>query len=99
MSPDFLTVDDVLMIHEDQIELFGGASGIRDHGLLESAIAQAQMSFGDTITETLKLEPRGEAVYGIGAIVRSISLIIMIPHRQGIIRSTLSLNSPIEDQP
>ena len=48
MSPDFLTVDDVLMIHEDQIELFGGASGIRDHGLLESAIAQPQMSFGDT---------------------------------------------------
>ena len=46
MSPDFLTLEDVLQIHEDQIERFGGAVGLRDRGLLESAIAQAQASFG-----------------------------------------------------
>jgi len=46
MTPDFLTLEDVLQIHEDQIERFGGAVGLRDRGLLESAIAQPQASFG-----------------------------------------------------
>ena len=49
MSPDFLTVDDVLLIHEDQIQTFGGAYGLRDLRLLESAIAQPQMSFGGAL--------------------------------------------------
>ena len=30
---DYLTVIDVLAIHKDQIERFGGVSGIRDLGL------------------------------------------------------------------
>lgn len=33
------------MIHDDQIEYFGGSLGVRDYGLLESAIAQPQASF------------------------------------------------------
>ena len=45
MNPDFLTVDDVLIIHEDQINQFGGSFGLRDRALLESALAQPQMSF------------------------------------------------------
>ena len=45
-EPDFLSVEDVLIIHEEQIEHFGGAAGLRDQGLLESAVAQPQMSFG-----------------------------------------------------
>ena len=45
MNPDFLTVDEVLIIHEDQINRFGGSFGLRDRALLESAIAQSQMSF------------------------------------------------------
>jgi death on curing protein len=45
MNPDFLTVDDVLIIHEDQINEFGGSFGLRDRALLESAIAQPQISF------------------------------------------------------
>ncbi|BAK45471.1 type II toxin-antitoxin system death-on-curing family toxin [Eggerthella sp. YY7918] len=36
----------VLRIHEDQIEKFGGMPGIRDEGLLESALAQPFASFG-----------------------------------------------------
>ena len=31
----FLDLDDVLAIHEAQVERFGGASGVRDAGLLE----------------------------------------------------------------
>ena len=40
MNPEFLTLEDVLEIHLLQIERFGGSSGIRDQGLLESALAQ-----------------------------------------------------------
>ena len=35
----------MLIIHEDQINRFGGSFGLRDRALLESAIAQSQMSF------------------------------------------------------
>ena len=42
----FLTKEEVLFAHETQIALYGGSSGIRDTGLLESALAMPQMSFG-----------------------------------------------------
>lgn len=42
----FLTVDDVLESHAVQIQTYGGDDGLRDSGLLESAIAQPQASFG-----------------------------------------------------
>ncbi len=45
-SPHFLDKDEVLLIHADQIERYGGALGVRDNGLLESAIAQPQATFG-----------------------------------------------------
>ena len=38
----FLTVDEVLAIHERLLEAFGGAAGVRDHGLLESALFRPQ---------------------------------------------------------
>jgi death-on-curing protein len=44
---DFLSVEDVLDIHRLQLQRFGGGSGIRDFGALESAVAQPQASFGD----------------------------------------------------
>jgi len=46
--PQFLKLHRVLQIHESQIELFGGSSGIRDLRLLESAMAMPQASFGGT---------------------------------------------------
>ncbi|MFH1832250.1 MAG: type II toxin-antitoxin system death-on-curing family toxin [bacterium] len=42
----FLSVDEVVRIHDSMIDKFGGASGIREQGLLESAIFQAQVAFG-----------------------------------------------------
>ncbi|MCX7012058.1 MAG: type II toxin-antitoxin system death-on-curing family toxin [Candidatus Sumerlaeota bacterium] len=45
--PDFLSLDDVLRIHRDEIEHYGGSQGIRDQGLLESALAMPQAGFGD----------------------------------------------------
>ncbi len=41
-DPVFLDVDDVVWIHDVQLELFGGQAGIRDQGLLESAVAMAR---------------------------------------------------------
>ncbi len=46
IEPQFLSVADVLTIHEEQIEAYGGIRGIRDEGLLESAVMMAQASFG-----------------------------------------------------
>ena len=43
---EFLSVEDVLEIHADQLAEFGGGSGVRDRGLLESAVAQPQATFG-----------------------------------------------------
>ena len=43
---DFLSVDDVLSLHADQVTLYGGDPGVRDLGLLESAVAQPRASFG-----------------------------------------------------
>lgn len=48
-SPDdciHLTVDIVLEIHKEALEAFGGLAGIRDKGLLESAVAAPQATVG-----------------------------------------------------
>lgn len=45
-DPLFLDIDDVLEIHATQLEVHGGSAGLRDRGLLESAVAQPQSSFG-----------------------------------------------------
>ena len=42
----FLTLIEVLELHRRVIQQSGGAFGIRDVGLLESAIAQPRMTFG-----------------------------------------------------
>lgn len=42
MDPEFVTLQDVIEIHKDQIGRYGGSPGIRDIGLLESAVAMPQ---------------------------------------------------------
>lgn len=46
MDPLFLSLEDVVAIHKDQIARYGGAAEIRDPLLLQSAVAQPQASFG-----------------------------------------------------
>lgn len=46
MASQFLTLEQVIYIHENQIDLYGGIHGIRDLGLLESAILRPQTTFG-----------------------------------------------------
>ena len=45
-KPIYLTLAEVIDIHNNQIDLYGGRSGARDLGLLQSAIAQPEASFG-----------------------------------------------------
>ena len=47
MNPQFLTLDEVMDIHRNQIERYGGTLGVRDAALLESALAAPQSGFGD----------------------------------------------------
>ena len=47
-NPTFLTLEEVLIIHESMIELYGGTHGIRDEGLLMSAIEMPKSGFGDS---------------------------------------------------
>ena len=46
MRVEFLTLDDVLSLHADQIARYGGSPLIRDVGLLESAVATPTATFG-----------------------------------------------------
>ena len=51
MEPLFLTLEEILEIHRDQIERHGGALGVRDNGLLESAVAAPESWFGSHYLE------------------------------------------------
>lgn len=39
------TVENVLLVHEKMLQATGGATGVRDIGLIESAVARADASF------------------------------------------------------
>jgi len=47
MPPVFLALAEAVAIHADQIRRYGGEPGIRDLGLLQSAVAMPQASVGD----------------------------------------------------
>jgi len=42
----YLLLDEVIAIHDSMIELYGRSFGIRDIGLIQSAISRPQASFG-----------------------------------------------------
>lgn len=44
-APLFLTLDEVLAVHADQVRRYGGTGGIRDVGLLASALGTVQVTF------------------------------------------------------
>ena len=61
-EPEWLDIDIVLDFHAEQLALFGGADGIRDRGLLESALARRlnKFAYGERGIATLA------AAYGFG---------------------------------
>lgn len=44
-TPEFLSKAIVEQLHTDSLALFGGAAGVRDEGLIESALASARNTF------------------------------------------------------
>ena len=42
---DFVTLEQVHLLHERSLREHGGSSGVRDHGLIESALGSAQNAF------------------------------------------------------
>ena len=42
---DYLTFAEVLAVHDDQIERYGGSPGVRDPGLLEAALFRPQTGY------------------------------------------------------
>lgn len=53
---EYLTITEVLAIHEDQITRYGGSNGVRDRGLLEAALYRPQTGYyADLIEEAAAL--------------------------------------------
>jgi death-on-curing protein len=53
---DYLTLVEVLTIHDDQISRYGGSQGLRDPGALESALFRPQTGYyADVIAEAAAL--------------------------------------------
>jgi death on curing protein len=61
-EPVWLPVELVIAFHDEQLRVFGGPAGIRDRGLLESALARPsnKWSFGETDLAALA------AAYAVG---------------------------------
>lgn len=49
-EPIWLDIAEIIDMHAEQLSLFGGADGIRDHGMLESALARPvnRWHYGET---------------------------------------------------
>ena len=52
IEPRFLTLAEIFEIHADQIGRYGGSVGVRDAGMLESALAQPSAGFGQEYFHT-----------------------------------------------
>src|SRR6476619_778332 len=48
---DYLTVAEVLAMHNDQVERYGGSHGVRDPGLLEAALYRPQTGYYTDLIE------------------------------------------------
>ena len=56
MARIYLTIDDALWIHEEQLRLYGGAPGIRDEGMIMSALLRPQTGYyADVVEEAAAL--------------------------------------------
>jgi death on curing protein len=51
VATEYLTVADVLALHAELIDRYGGAGGLRDPGALESALFRPQSGYYDDIVQ------------------------------------------------
>lgn len=60
-----LSTQQVLMLHQHLIEHTGGSAGLRDQGLLESALSAPFQSFGDTSAYSSLQQKAARLCYGL----------------------------------
>ncbi|MCL2108174.1 MAG: type II toxin-antitoxin system death-on-curing family toxin [Oscillospiraceae bacterium] len=60
-----LTIEEIILLHEKIIAVTGGASGLRDYGLLESAVFGCYQSFGGQDIYPTVLEKAAGLAYAI----------------------------------
>lgn len=60
-----LTVDEIIGLHTKLISKTGGSDGLRDLGLLESAVYSAQTSFGDEELYPTTMEKAARLMYAL----------------------------------
>ena len=51
METQYLTIEDAFEIHNAQVARFGGASGVRDAGLIEAALLRPQTGYYTDLIE------------------------------------------------
>ena len=59
----FLDMEDILQIHQNQLDHFGGTPGIRDFGAIESALAMPEAGMGDEYFHKDKFEMAAAYLY------------------------------------
>ena len=64
-EPRFLNIDQTLALHDMQIHMFGGAGGVRDIGLLSSALGNAEATFGGQFLHQTLFEMAAAYLCGI----------------------------------
>lgn len=60
-----LSRDQILMLHHQLIERYGGSHGIRDEGMLDSALSAPFQSFGETDFYPTTQEKAVRLAYGL----------------------------------
>lgn len=65
MEPQFLTLEEILALHEDRIRKYGGTTGVRDLDLLRSAMGNAEATFGGEFLHETLFEMAAAYLYGI----------------------------------
>src|SRR5438309_834749 len=64
-TPVFLTLEQALNFHEVAIDEYGGSHGVRDLGLLESALAQPEQVFGGQYLHSFPFEMAAAYLYHV----------------------------------
>jgi death-on-curing protein len=67
MGPVFLRLDEVLALHSEQIEFYGGSPGVRDMNLLLSALATPAATFGDAFLHSTVHEMAAACLFHLSA--------------------------------
>ena len=65
MDPLFLTLDEILSLHQDQVHRYGGSGGVRDLGLLQSAMGSVMATFGGSFLHESLFEMAAAYLFNI----------------------------------